>query len=130
MQFQYISIALNLTYNKNKLCKTLYHRSRDMFNFDFLEKGLAIVLRMIFQEKCLLYYILLNDRIYLSACVYFLRYCIVMFLQLFVSQFVTSWILRLTLSSWSSCFSKWSKSQDKNLNILRTKRTKRALKVN
>ena len=40
--FQYISIALNLAYNKNKLCKTLDYGSRDMLNFDFLEKGLGI----------------------------------------------------------------------------------------
>ena len=29
-------------YNKNKLCKTLDYWSRDMLNFDFLEKGLGI----------------------------------------------------------------------------------------
>ena len=38
--FQYISIVLNLPYNKNQLYKTW---SRDMFNFDFFEKGLGIV---------------------------------------------------------------------------------------
>ena len=41
--FQYISIALNLAYNKNKLNKTLEYWSRDTLNFDFLEKGLGIV---------------------------------------------------------------------------------------
>ena len=39
-QFQYLSIALNLAYNKSKLYKTLY---RDMINFSFLEKGLGII---------------------------------------------------------------------------------------
>ena len=38
--FQYLWIALNLAYNKNKLSKTC---SRNMLNFDFLEKGLRIV---------------------------------------------------------------------------------------
>ena len=41
--FQYILLALNLAYNKNKLYKTLGYWSRDMLNFDFLEKGLGIV---------------------------------------------------------------------------------------
>ena len=41
--FQYISIPLNLAYNKNILYKTLHYWSRDMSNFDFLEKGLEIV---------------------------------------------------------------------------------------
>ena len=41
--FHYISIALKLTYNKNKLFKTLHCWSRDMLNFDILDKGLGIV---------------------------------------------------------------------------------------
>ena len=41
--FQLISLALNLQYNKNKLYKTLDHSSRDMVNFNFLEKGLELV---------------------------------------------------------------------------------------
>ena len=39
---QYISIALNLAYSKNKQYKTLHYWSRDIVNFDFLEKGLGI----------------------------------------------------------------------------------------
>ena len=39
--FQYISIALNLAYNENKLCKTFGYWSRDMLNF-VLKKGLGI----------------------------------------------------------------------------------------
>ena len=39
----YISIALKLAYNTNKLFKTLHYWSRDMLNFDFLDKGLGIV---------------------------------------------------------------------------------------
>ena len=41
--FLYISIALNVVYNKNKQCKILDHWSRDMLNFDLLEKGLGKV---------------------------------------------------------------------------------------
>ena len=41
--FHYILIALKLAYYRNKLFKTLQYRSRDMFNFDFLDKGLGIV---------------------------------------------------------------------------------------
>ena len=42
-QFRYISIALNLPYNKSKLYKTLDYSSRDMLNFNFSEKGLGLV---------------------------------------------------------------------------------------
>ena len=41
--FHYISKALKLAYSKNKLYKTLDYSSRDILNFDFLEKGLVIV---------------------------------------------------------------------------------------
>ena len=41
--FHYISIALKLAYNRNKVFKTLHYWSRDMLNFDFLDKGLEIV---------------------------------------------------------------------------------------
>ena len=41
--FQYVSIALNLAYNKNKLYKTSDYWSRDTFSFKFSEKGLWIV---------------------------------------------------------------------------------------
>ena len=41
--FRYISIALILAYSKNKLYKTLDYWSRNMFNFEFLEKYLGIV---------------------------------------------------------------------------------------
>ena len=41
--FGYISIAINLAYDKNKLYKTLDYWSRDMLNFSFLGKGLGKV---------------------------------------------------------------------------------------
>ena len=42
-EFQDISISLNLGYNKNKLHQTLGYGSRDIFNFDFPDKGLGLV---------------------------------------------------------------------------------------
>ena len=42
-RFHYISIALKLEYNRNKLFKNLCYWSRDMLNFDFLDKGVGIV---------------------------------------------------------------------------------------
>ena len=39
----YISIVLKLVYNRNKLFKTLHYWSRDIFNFEFLNKGQRIV---------------------------------------------------------------------------------------
>ena len=36
--FHYVSIALKLAYNRKKLFKTLHYRSRDILNFDFLDK--------------------------------------------------------------------------------------------
>ena len=50
--FQYISIALNLAYNKNKLYKTLDYWSRDMLNFNFSEKGLGLVSPSHFVYDC------------------------------------------------------------------------------
>ena len=41
--FHYISVTLNLEYNKNKLYKTLGYSSKDMLNLNFPEKGLGLV---------------------------------------------------------------------------------------
>ena len=41
--FHYISIALKLAYNRNKLFKILHYRPRNMVNFAFLDKGLGII---------------------------------------------------------------------------------------
>ena len=91
--FQYISIALILAYNKNKLYKTLDYWSRNMFNFEFLEKYLGIVshriLYMVFQEKCFSCYIFLTDQVSFSDCLYFLRYWAISVLQMLVFQVVT-----------------------------------------
>ena len=77
---------------------------------------------MIFQEKCFSCYILLTDQISLFDCLYFLRYWAICVIRLFVNQAVTLRNLKSTLSFYSSRFATWPKSQDKNLNILRTKK--------
>ena len=124
-----MSIVFNLAYNKNKLYKILDYWSRDMLNSNFLEKGqgqfLHHILYMIFLRKCFSCYILLTDQILLSNCFYFSRYWAICVLQLLVNQALTSQNLKLTLSFWSNRFATWPKSQDKNLNILRMKRTLR-----
>ena len=61
----YISINLHLSRNENKLYKTLEYWSKDMLNFDFLEKILKLVsphiLWMIFQWKYLSRFFLLAE---------------------------------------------------------------------
>ena len=42
-EFWYISITLNLAYNKNQLYNTLDYWSRDKHNFNFSEKYLGLV---------------------------------------------------------------------------------------
>ena len=41
--FHNISIALELVYNRNKLFETLHYWSRNILNFEFLDKGLGMV---------------------------------------------------------------------------------------
>ena len=97
-----------------------------MLNFDLFKKGQGIVspphLCMIFQEKCFSSYIPLIDHFSPTDCLYFLRYWSICEFQLVVNQVVTSQILKLTLSFESSRFTELAKCQDKNLNILRTKK--------
>ena len=63
-------MALNLSYNKSKLYKTLDYWSRDMFNFNFLEKGMGLVslphFVHDFSKKWFSWYIQLTDQILLS----------------------------------------------------------------
>ena len=93
--FHYISIALKLAYNRNKLFKTLPYWSIDMLNFDFLDKGLGIVSRAHFvydfstkiflmlysinwrQQKITL--IILNTELYEYACCLWIFYCFFIF---------------------------------------------------
>ena len=41
--FHYISLALKLAYTRNKLFKAFHYWSRDMLNFNILDKGLRMV---------------------------------------------------------------------------------------
>ena len=68
---------------------------------------------MIFLKKMFLTLYLLTDQISLSGCICFVRYwetCIVIFC------YPGCGVTRLALTFWSSRFSTWPKSQDKNLN--------------
>ena len=92
-----------------------------MFNFDILEKGLEKVsppqLVHDFSRKMfLILYSILTDQMSLPDCLYLLRCWLICALQLFVNQPATSQIF------WSNRFSIWPKRQNKNLNILRTRR--------
>ena len=65
-----MSIALNMTFNGNKLHKTFNSRSRDMLNFNFLRKGRGIVspphFVYDFSKKDVSHFILLTDQVRLS----------------------------------------------------------------
>ena len=92
-----------------------------MLNFDFLEKGLEKVsppqLIHDFSRKMFpMLYSIWTDQMSLPDCLYLLRCWLISVLQLFVNQPATSQIF------WLNCFSTWPKSQNKNLNILRTRR--------
>ena len=76
----YISIALNLTYTKNKLYTILDYWYRDILNFDFLVKCLRIVSppyfmydfsRKLFLMLAVFY---INWPNFNADCLYFLRY--------------------------------------------------------
>ena len=90
----YFSIALNLGFSKNKLYKTFIYSSRDVFDFNFPEKGLGLVspphLVYDFSRKMFLKLYFLTDQTSLSDCLYFSRYWAVYVLQLFAHQTVTS----------------------------------------
>ena len=79
------------------------------------------MLHMIFQEKYFSCYILLTDQISLSDCIYFSRYWTICASQLFVNH---TGIIKIEINFIFLIKPLWymTKSQDKNLNILRTKR--------
>ena len=121
----YVSIASTWhTIKTNCIKHTWDYWSRDMLNFQKSgwDQFLHHILCMIFQEKCFLCYILLTDQISLSDCLYVSNYWATCVLRLLINQAVTSYSLKLTLSFLSSLIVTWPKSQDKNTNILRTKR--------
>ena len=77
-----------MAYNENKQYITLDYWSGNMLNFDSLEKGLEIIspphFVYDFLRKILSCYIQLTDQFSVSDCLYFLRYCAVCVLHLFV----------------------------------------------
>ena len=126
MVWSLVSIALNLACNKNKLYKSLDYWSRDMLSFGFLVKALGIIspphfLYNFLRKICLMLYstdwpnfivwLPLLREILGNMCIE-----IVCFLGCDVINFPS-------LSLYSSHFSTWPKSQNKNLNTLRMKRT-------
>ena len=62
---------------QNKPYKTLHYSSRDILNFQFLEKSLHHIFCMISQEKCFLCYVLSTDS--LSGDIRQYIHCICMF---------------------------------------------------
>ena len=91
--------------------KTFYDWSRDILNFDFIEKNLGIVSQLHFvydflKKKCFPWYILLSDQISFSDCLYFLRYWATRVLELFVNQQWFTKYLRLYFFN-SSFHAKW-----------------------
>ena len=124
--FEYTSIALNLAYNKGKLYKTLDYWSRDMLGLNFSKKRLGLFspqqFEFDFSIKIFLMLFLSTNQISLHDCFtsqYIGQYG---YYNCFTNQAVTSLILKLKFSFQSSRFATWPKNQDKNLNILRTKR--------
>ena len=112
-----ISTALKLAYNKNKLYKIFHPAICSSLIFRKVSgKFLHHILYMIFHEKCFSCYILFTDPTLLFDWLYFLRYWAICVLKLFVSQVVTSYILKLILPFYMI------KKSRQNLNILKTKR--------
>ena len=68
------------------------------------------------RKMFLMLYSILTDQMSLPDCLYLLRCWLICVLQLLVNQPATSQIF------WSNRFSTWPKRQNKNLNILRTRR--------
>ena len=92
--FHYISIAFKLAYNKNKLFKTLHYWSRDMPNFDFLDKGLGIVppphFVYGFSTKIFLMLYSINWQNFIVWLPLLLDIWAIRIMQVFVNQVVTS----------------------------------------
>ena len=121
------SIALKLAYNKNE--QTLHYWSWDMFNFDFLDKGLGIVSLVHFvydflKKVFLMFYSINwpNFTAWLSLLLEILgNVCIVNQYCLSTSLWRHGFGNKRYLPN-RAVLSTWPKSHDKNLNILTTKR--------
>ena len=95
-------LPLKLSYNRNKLFKTLHYSSRDTLNFDFLGKSLGIVSPAhsvyAFSTKMFLMLYFINWPKFIAWFPLLLENWVICVLQLFVNQVATSWILKLILS--------------------------------
>ena len=100
--FHYISIVLKLAYNRNKLFKTLHYWSRDMLNFDYLDKGLRIVspahFGYDFSTEMFLVLYSLNWPHFIAWLSLLLEILGNMCIAIVFIQVVTSWILKLNWS--------------------------------
>ena len=84
--------GINVQTNYSEICSIL------TFQETVWEYLLHHILRMIFHGKSFSCYILVTDQVSLPGCLYFLRYCTMCVLQIFVFQVATSLILKRTLS--------------------------------
>ena len=120
--FHYISIALKLAYNRNKLFKTLHYWSRDMLNFDFLDKGLGIVSPAYFvydfSTKMFLMLYSINWPNFIAWLPLLLEILGNMCIAIVCWPGCESWILKLTLSFWSSRFFYMTKKSWQKLKYL------------
>ena len=100
--FHYILIALKLAYSRSRVFKTLHYWSRDMLDIDFLDKGLGIVslAHFVYDFSAKIFFMLysINWPNFIAWLPSFLRYWVICVSQLFVTQVVMSWILKLTLA--------------------------------
>ena len=103
--FQSLSIVLNLANNKNKIYKDFEYWSRNMLNFDFLEKGLGIVspphFVHDFSRKTFVKLYSSGWPLFIAWLSLFLKIlvnmCIAIVLQLFVNQFCDIIDFKLTM---------------------------------
>ena len=105
--FQYVSIALNLTCNEEKLQKTLHYWFRDKLKFDCLEKGLGIVSPPYFVDDFLRkVFVMLYSSNWANFIVWLplLLEILGNVFQLFAFQVVMSLILKLTYLSNQAVF--------------------------
>ena len=114
-----------MAYNKNKLYKILRLSIQRHAKFYFLEKGVGLVFPphfvYDFSRKMFLMLHSINWRTFIVWLPLLLQILDNMSITI-VYQAVKSWNLKLTLSFLSSRFATRLNSQDKNLNIVRTKK--------
>ena len=114
----YVFVLTFWSCRKNHLIKTLHYWSRNMLNFDILDKGQGIVSTTHFVYDFSSYILLTNQMSFSGCLCYFLRYYSICALQLSVNQIVISSISKLIWSFYSSSFYTWPKKSRKKLKYL------------